>query len=368
MATPFPFVAGAILEAQQLNSITELPISAKTASYALVAGDAGDRIQMTSASATTITVNASTFTAGQSVWIYNLGAGTCTITAGTATVTTSGSLALAQYGGGLLLFTSSSAATFFPSGGIGYGTATGGTGVVSGPTGYSYTSFISTGTLTVTKAGLFDVLIFGGGCGGGGDNSYSGGGGSGGISQQTVYLSANQTITIGAGGAVDASGSPSSIGAIPSAIASAGGVYTAVITGRYGTLGGMSGKGVGTNTGPTNIQGYTGGESNTNAGGGGGSTTAVGANATANVGGNGGAGFDVSAFIGGSALFKGAGGGGGAATTGGTGGSSIGGNGASGATNGTAAAANTASGGGSRGSSGTAGAGGSGIIYIRWKV
>ena len=98
MATPFPFVAGAVLTAAQLNAITELPVNAKTASHTLVAGDAGARVQMTSASATTITVNASVFTAGQSVYIYNMGAGTCTITAGTATVTTSGSLALAQYG------------------------------------------------------------------------------------------------------------------------------------------------------------------------------------------------------------------------------------------------------------------------------
>lgn len=252
-----------------------------------------------------------------------------------------------------------------------YGTATGGTGVVTvtiGGIDYAYTSFTSTGTLTVTKTGLFDVLVFGGGCGGGGDNSYSGGGGSGGISQQTVYFSANQTVTIGAGGAVDATGSPSSVGVIPTAIAAAGGVYTAVISGRYGTLGGMSGNGVGSNTGPTNVQGYTGGSASTNAGGGGGSTTVAGQNASANVGGNGGAGYNVSAFIGGSALYKGAGGGGGAGTTGGTGGSSIGGNGASGAGNATAAAANTASGGGSRGSSGLAAAGGSGIIYIRWKV
>jgi hypothetical protein len=69
----------------------------------LVAADAGARVQMTSAGATTITVDDAVFVAGQSVFIYNAGAGTCTITAGTATVTTSGSLALAQYGGGTLL-------------------------------------------------------------------------------------------------------------------------------------------------------------------------------------------------------------------------------------------------------------------------
>jgi hypothetical protein len=368
MATPFPFVSGAVLTAAQMNAITELPISAKTASYVLTAGDAGDRIQMTSASATTITVNTGLFSAGQSVFIYNLGAGTCTITAGTATVTTTGSLALAQNGGGTLLFTSSSAATFFPSGGIGYGTATGGTGVVAGPTGYNYTSFIASGTLTVTKAGLFDVLVFGGGSGGHGDNNYGGGGGSGGISQQTIYLSANATVTIGAGGAADSAGNPSSIGAIPNGIAAAGGIYVATSSNRTQQLGASQGSTAGNTLPISNIQGYTGGSSSTSAGGGGGSTTAVGGNASPNVGGNGGAGFDVSAFIGGSALFKGAGGGGGAATTGGTGGSSIGGNGAGGATNGTTPAANTASGGGGRGLAGATTAGSSGIIYIRFKV
>ena len=168
MATPFPFVASQVLTASQMNAITELPINAKTASHTLIAGDAGARVQMTNAGATTITVNASVFSAGQSVYIYNMGAGTCTITAGTATVTTSGSLALAQYGGGTLLFTSSSAATFFSGGGANYGAATGGTGVTSttvGGVNYAYTTFTSTGTLTVTKAGLFDVLLFGGGGG-----------------------------------------------------------------------------------------------------------------------------------------------------------------------------------------------------------
>jgi IMP dehydrogenase len=55
------------------------------------------------------------------------------------------------------------------------------------------------------------------------------GGGSGGISQQTVYLTANQTVTIGGGGAGDQCGNVCSIGAIPSAIAAAGGASTVMI-------------------------------------------------------------------------------------------------------------------------------------------
>lgn len=115
--TPYPFVANTVLTASQLNSTYNVPVGAKTASYTLVAADGGTRVQMNNASATTITVNTSLFSAGDSVWLQNIGAGVCTVTAGTATVTTAGSLAMAQYGGGELYFTSASAAIFFPSGG-----------------------------------------------------------------------------------------------------------------------------------------------------------------------------------------------------------------------------------------------------------
>jgi hypothetical protein len=115
MTTPFPFVSGAVLTAAQLNAITEVPVSAKTASYTLAATDAGSRITMNSASATTITVNTALFTAGQSLRIQNLnGGGVCTVTAGTATVTSAGPLAIPSWGGGQLYFTSASAAVWFP--------------------------------------------------------------------------------------------------------------------------------------------------------------------------------------------------------------------------------------------------------------
>jgi hypothetical protein len=115
MTTPFPFVSGAVLTAAQLNAITEVPVSAKTSSYTLAATDAGSRITMSSASATTITVNTGLFTAGQSLRIQNLnGGGICTVTAGTATVTSAGPLALVAWAGGQLYFTSASAAVWFP--------------------------------------------------------------------------------------------------------------------------------------------------------------------------------------------------------------------------------------------------------------
>ncbi len=102
MTTPFPFVSGAVLTAAQLNAITEVPVNDKTASYTLTAAEAGERVIMNSASATTITVNTNLFTAGQVIYITNKGAGVCTVTAGTATVSTTGSLALAQYASGVL--------------------------------------------------------------------------------------------------------------------------------------------------------------------------------------------------------------------------------------------------------------------------
>lgn len=111
------FTTGQVLTADQMTSLQQTAMlggaaSAKTASYTLVAADAGTAISMSNAGATTITVNTGLFAAGDTVHITNLGAGVCTITAGTATVNSSASLALAQYESGFLDFTSTSAAIF----------------------------------------------------------------------------------------------------------------------------------------------------------------------------------------------------------------------------------------------------------------
>ena len=116
------FTTGQVLLASQLTSLQQTAMlggaaSAKTASYTLVAADAGTAISMTSTSATTITVNSGLFAAGDTVQVTNLGTGVATITAGTATVNTSASLALAQYESGTLDFTSTSAAIFIKGAG-----------------------------------------------------------------------------------------------------------------------------------------------------------------------------------------------------------------------------------------------------------
>jgi len=387
MTTPFPFVAAQVLTAQQLNDIQNLPISDKTASYTLIAGDETKRTIMNNASATTITVNNSIFTVGDVIQVANKGAGACTITAGAGvTINTSGSLALAQYGGGYLVALSASLFVFFNlGGGSAYGTATGGIGAPTAVTissvNYQYLTFNSTGTLTITKAGFFDFCAIGGG--GGATNigigGYAGGGGGAGqVSIASVYLDTNQTITIGAGGSIYlyttffTKAGDTTVGATaPFVIGAAGnGAQTSQAIISLGYIGG----GVGSADSKTSaaitentLIGYRGGNSDaiTNGGGGGG-RSARGGNGTSTTGGTGGAGFDVAGFIGGSATFKAQGAGGGGSVTGGT--AATGGVAGSTTTTPSNGGANTGQGGGGGMGTITTGNGGSGIVYIRYKV
>ena len=113
------FVANTILTAAQMNTLQtndyNQTVSTKTASYTLVASDAGTKIVMNSASATTITVNTSLFSAGDNLTIANISTGVCTVTAGTATVSSAGPLAIPQYGGGTLYFTSAGVSIYSPT-------------------------------------------------------------------------------------------------------------------------------------------------------------------------------------------------------------------------------------------------------------
>jgi hypothetical protein len=167
------FTTGQVLTAAQMTSLQQTAMlggaaSAKVASYVLVAADAGDAITMSNAGATTITVNTGLFAAGDTVTIINIGAGACTITAGTATVTTSGSLVLAQNQGGVLRFTSASAAIFLqfatPASGDIEG-VTAGTGLSGGGTSGTVTLAIDstvatlTGSQTLTNKTLTAPLV-----------------------------------------------------------------------------------------------------------------------------------------------------------------------------------------------------------------
>ena len=113
------FVANQILTAAQMNAVQSndfnQTVSTKTASYTLVAADKGTRIVMNVTGASTVTVNTSLFSAGDTLTIQNISATACTLTAGTATVSSAGPLAIPQNGSGLLYFTSAGVSIFYPT-------------------------------------------------------------------------------------------------------------------------------------------------------------------------------------------------------------------------------------------------------------
>ena len=239
----------------------------------------------------------------------------------------------------------------------GYGVATGGasTAITVGGTAYTLLTFTTDGTLTVTKSGLFDVFLVGAGAGSsnlGGNGA--GGGGAGQLTEATAYFTANQTVTIGAGGAQNSM--PSGTSRCGGLFALGGsGVRSGGSVGAYGASG-AGGEGYGAVIGGGSAQintvtGYAGGSGSNNAtngypGGGGGGMGGAGGNASVGVAGTAGAGISNS--------FNSV------ATTycrGGFGGSY----------NGTSnAAANLGNGGGN--ALGYAGAGGSGLVMVRFRV
>jgi hypothetical protein len=349
MTTPFPFVSGAVLTAAQLNDIQNLPISDKTASYVLIAGDETKRTMMNAAGATTITVDDSIFTVGDVIQVANKGAGVCTITAGAGvTINTSGSLALAQYGGGYLLCLSASTFTFFNLGAAGT---------------------IAIDYLVIAGGGGGGIARGGGGGAGGYRNSVSGElTGGGGSAETTLQLlrNTNYTVQVGAGGAAVTAGRglPGNFSQFGNIVSTGGGGGGNETSGsRDGLGGGSGGGGANTSTGgaatTVPVQGFAGGNGSfvgDSAGGGGGGASEVGQNAGSLVSGDGGDG--LSSSITGSAVTRSGGGGG----SGGT-------NGAAGTGGGTAGNSNTAgtvnTGGGS-GAGSAPGGGGSGVVILRY--
>lgn len=161
MATPFPFTAGQVLTAAQLNAITTLPINDQTASYILVVGDVGKRVVMNVGSANTVTVNNSIFAAGDTVEVLNKGAGATTITAGAGVTLNGLSLVLSQYQGASIVFLSASSALVFPTGGAVKTT--------------KVTAFTASGTFTPPTGVTYAIAHIRGGGGGVGTSAGTGG-------------------------------------------------------------------------------------------------------------------------------------------------------------------------------------------------
>ena len=278
-------------------------------------------------------------------------------------------------------------------GGVSYGVATGGIGaataVTIGVVNYEYLTFNSTGSLTVTTEGWFDFVAVGGG---GGQRTVpsvgfsAGGGGAGQVVIGSIYLMAGtETVTIGQGSAlfnntsfsqagntsITATSSRSkyqfAFGNLCSASLGANGTSLAPSISVGGAAGGAYGQ-ASVAVAEDTLWGFRGGDSTANAsGGGGGGQSARGGNSSSTTGGAAGAGYDVSAFIGGSELRKAMGGGGGGTVTAGAAATG----GVAGVTTTTANNGNANSGGGGGGASGathTAGTGGSGICYIRYET
>lgn len=238
-------------------------------------------------------------------------------------------------------------------------------------------------TFTAALPALEYLVIAGGG--GGGGNIYAGGGGAGGYrssvtseasgggaSAESVFtfdLATNYTITVGAGGSDDSSGSNSVFNTVTSIGGGSGGSEN----NDSGGNGGSGGGGAGNNNLSTNTPQDNGGDGTVNQGfGGGGGIRATAGDAGGGGGGAGEAGFDAGNFlpcgfggdgiessITGTATFRAGGGGGKSSDS--SGGGAGGGGGAD--QNGTA---NTGGGGGGNNSSGSGGSGGSGIVILRY--
>lgn len=356
--------------------------------YSFVLTDFTKLVTLSNASAVAVTLPLESSVAwptGTQLRLLNVGAGTVTV-AGAVGVTINGSpLTLTQYKGANIIKTGTNTWVFIPfASGVGaavYSDANTGT-----YTGFAYKTFVSSSTLTVTTAGLSDIVVIGGGGQGGNGTTGLGAGGGGGagasIALTNAYLPVG-TFTVKVGGA----GSPSVVATYASPSGGLGGsLRTGWPVANVGADGGSGGGGGGggayaggTGLGP---YGFDGGTTSGATGGasGGGGAGAVGANSASSAnGGNGGAGTTTTiagttptgAYVAGSYAYGGGGGGG--AYQAGTAGTASSGGGAGGAgANGTAGTANTGGGGGGGAATNSAqytGAlGGSGLVIVRVAV
>ena len=394
MAIRSTFTTGEVLTAADLtDTIKGAFINTETTTArTLGTADAGNLVTLNNNSGGTVTIPTNTTWGsplGTLVHLINIGtAGSFTVGTAAGVTLNAASATLAIQEGGTLIKTATNTWQFVKGGGLGkaqYSSTTGSPTVttVSGKTCLVYNG---SGSITISTAGLCDILVVGGG-GGGGVNRAGGGGCGGHLQILNAFLPVGtQTITVGAGGAAAensgsyasaCSGMSSRIGSYFSSGGGNGGNTgnAANDNGDNGASGGGAGAGTtagGGGSGTTGL-GSNGGNrfttdtSGTAAAGGGGGSSAAGGNGTSGQGGAGGAGTANS--ITGSSVTRAGGGGGGAwGGTGGAGGSGGGGAGSGSSTAATAGQDNTGGGGGGGGRSGStlgnAGKGGSGVVIV----
>ena len=203
--------------------------------------------------------------------------------------------------------------------------------ITDGGVSYRVHTFTTSGIFEVSNGSVeVEYLVVAGG--GGGGSGWAGGGGAGGYRSSVVgessgggasaeskleISSGSYTVTVGAGGALDANGQDS----VFATVTSIGGGTSGSIGTKNGTAGGSGGGAGGNESGFTFVggagtagQGYAGGSATTGfylpaAGGGG--ASAVGANGAGGTGAGGAGGAGVSSSINGTATFRACGGGGG---------------------------------------------------------
>ena len=354
--------------------------------YTFALSDIGKVVTANNASSQTYTIPPAasvTWPTNATLEIVNLGAGVVTFAGGSGVTVTNSAQTLAQYQSAALVRTASNAWTVIPfvGGGSKYGVATGGTSssITDGGVNYTLLSFTGSGSLVVSTAGLFDIMLIGGGGGGGRDNGGGGGAGAFIIYQSLQIPAATYTVTVGGGGAGApggggnaANGGLSEITGLSAFLRAIGGgrggYYESGQNASDGGSGGGAGAGGAIGLGLGSPFGRVGGLNQ----GGGGGASAVGTAGTGAGPGSGGNG-SASTFSGTSVTRSGGGGAGATGGTPSTGGTGGGGAGTTTGTTGVAGTANTGGGGGGGGRTspstfGGGGAGGSGLVLVRFKV
>jgi hypothetical protein len=183
------------------NSLTSkvdysLPVNTQAGTtYTFVLADDARLTAATSASAKTFTVppqSSVVWTANDIIRVVNYGAGALTINGGVGVTVTNTASTIAQFQSAAVIRTAENAWTLVPfSGGASNAdfsnTATG--TYTDGGVNYKYVQFTSSSTLTITKAGVADILVVGaGGTGFTNGIDTSGGGGAGAVTLVSTSL------------------------------------------------------------------------------------------------------------------------------------------------------------------------------------